>query len=80
MIDEYVREYMPDYLHDTELVPMNTWCPECSGPHVDERATMVYCPQHAPALQMSHVSWFGEAGGDGNKAICDFLHRHEERK
>ena len=68
---------MSDYLTETESFPLNTWCPECGGPIKDEKAAMAYCIMHQPSLPMGHVGFHGEAGGDSNKAICDFLHRKE---
>ena len=68
---------MTDYLHDTEALPLNTWCPECSGPVLDEKATMAYCVMHMPSMNTGHVGYWGEAGGAENKVICDFLHRKE---
>ena len=68
---------MSELIADTPSVPLNTWCPECGGPAVDEKAAMAYCVTHAPNLPMSHVATWGEAGGDGNTVICNFLHRRQ---
>ena len=68
---------MSEYLVEDQGIPLNTWCPECGGPVKDEKAAMAYCVMHQPSLPMGHVGFFGEAGGDGNKAICDYIHRKE---
>lgn len=77
---------MSDFLLETPVVPAETWCPECSGPPISERAALEYCRDHMPATRGESdnhsnfgtvASWLADAGGEGNRNMCDMIHRKE---
>ena len=69
---------------ETEMFDELGWCPECQSPPRSDYAHVRYCDQHMPAASgvADHVvdtdSYYisrGEAGGDSNAIVCEFLHR-----
>lgn len=79
---------MSDYSEyaETPIVPQETWCPECSGPPISERASVQYCHDHMPVTQGSYdastnfptiSAWMADAGGLGNANMCNLIHRKE---
>jgi hypothetical protein len=42
------RRIVSEYLVEDVGLPLNHWCPECSGPVKDEKAAMAYCIMHQP--------------------------------
>ena len=72
---------------ESEFIPAETWCPDCQGPPLSDRAALVYCVLHMP---QSHgnadadinfpviFAWLAEAGGEHNQRMCDFVHRRPE--
>jgi len=72
-------------LSESEHIPAETWCPECSGPPQNERASVAYCQIHMPPttgeadrlIEPGAYIFHGEAGGDENRLTCNLLHRRQ---
>ena len=70
-------------IQETERFDEQTWCPECGGPPVNERAMVSYCSRHAPSNrgsedptgEFSSGILGNEAGGSDNILFCQFIHR-----
>lgn len=68
------------------------FCPECESqivPNPNDRRPAVYCRRHMPTMTghddgaanlESYPSGSTEAGGDDNRAFCDFFHRRRLRR
>lgn len=75
---------MSDYLIDSPFVPIH-YCPGCEPRRdpVAEVLAVQYCAQHAPRttgtederVYVTTVISNTEAGGEDNRAWCQFLHR-----
>lgn len=62
-----------------------SYCPTCEpGTDSDvEIVSVTYCANHQPdragaedeKMAETHLSGTAEAGGEGNRAVCDFFHR-----
>ena len=69
---------------ESPTLPTETWCPDCSGPPISDRASVLYCRDHMPATHSSVdneanlpvvASWMAEAGGEGNRNMCALIHK-----
>lgn len=80
---------MTDYTHDTPSQARD-WCPGCAPERDPSIEILEYrpCHLHAPAQAGAddaaltpgvYMSGSADAGGDGNRAICDLIHRPAAR-
>lgn len=83
MANEY--EYMTDsQVPHTEFVNFGTWCPDCknNAKKLDKNAEMKYCNTHSPdtkgdADRLTDSAWYPSISEEGNRTLCNFLHRGE---
>ena len=73
---------------ESDFFPAETWCPECGGPPLNERAAVAYCQLHMPGQDGDAdratnfpviITWSAEAGGEFNRDMCRFIHGTKEK-
>lgn len=74
-------------LNETEYFSEQTWCPDCGGPPINEKAMIQYCMRHAPPTrgtqdptnELPSGMMGNEAGGEDNVAFCRLIHRGKRK-